>query len=51
MESTLEILEVQATEALKSVLLIVKHLPVTGGGISETKEQNTIYEASLVYEF
>jgi hypothetical protein len=40
----IEIKEVVATE-------IVKEQPVIGGGINETKEENTIYDASIVYEF
>ena len=43
--------EVQATETVKGTVLIVKEQPVIGGGINETKGENTIYEASIVYEF
>jgi len=47
----IEIKEVQATETVKGTVLIIKEQPVKGGGINETKEENTIYEASIVYEF
>ena len=48
---TFEIKEVVATEKVKGTILIVKEQPVIGGGINETKSENTIYEASIVYEF
>jgi hypothetical protein len=47
----IEIKKVVATENVKGTILIVKEQPVIGGGINETKEENTIYEASIVYEF
>lgn len=47
----IEIKEVVATETVNATILIVKEQPVIGGGINETKEENTIYEASIVYEF
>jgi len=47
----IEIKEIQATELIKGVVLIIKEQPVKGGGINETKEENTIYNASIVYEF
>ena len=47
----IEIKEVQATETVKGTVLIVKEQPVKGGGINETKEENTIYQASIIYEF
>ena len=53
MENTnakIEIIEVQATESVKGTVLMIKEQPVIGGGINQTKEENTIYEASIVYE-
>lgn len=47
----IEIKEVQATEAIKGTVLIVKEQPVNGGGINEAKEENNIYGANIVYEF
>jgi hypothetical protein len=47
----IEIIDVIATEAVKGTILIVKEQNVIGGGINETKEENTIYDASIVYEF
>ena len=47
----IEIIEVQATESVKGTVLMIKEQPVIGGGINQTKEENTIYEASIVYEF
>jgi hypothetical protein len=47
----IEIKEVVATETVNGTILFVKEQPVIGGGIKETKEENTIYEASIVYEF
>lgn len=47
----IEIKEIQATELIKGAVLIIKEQPVKGGGINETKEENTIYNASIVYEF
>lgn len=50
-KAQIEILEVQATETIKGTVLIIKEQPVIGGGIAETKEQNTIYDAGVIYEF
>ena len=47
----IEITEVIATEKIKSTILFIKEQPVFGGGINETKEENTIYDASIIYEF
>jgi hypothetical protein len=47
----IQITEVQATELVKGTVLIIQEQPVTGGGINQTKQENTIYEASIVYEF
>lgn len=47
----IEIKKVLATETVNGTILFVKEQPVIGGGIKETKEENTIYEASIVYEF
>ena len=47
----IEIIEVQATETVRGTVLIIEEQPVKGGGINQTKEENTIYEASIVYEF
>ena len=47
----IEIKVVQATEIVKGIVLIIKEQPVKGGGISETKEENTIYDACIIYEF
>jgi hypothetical protein len=50
-KAQIEIKEVVATEKVKGTILIVKEQPVIGGGINETKSENTIYDASIVYEF
>ena len=47
----IEILEVQATEPIKGTVLVIKAQPVIGGGIAEAKEENTIYDAGIIYEF
>ena len=47
----IEIIEVVATENIKGTILVVKEQPVIGGGIAEPKENNTIYDASIIYEF
>jgi len=48
--SNIEIATVH-TSNFSGTILIISEQPVIGGGISETKEENTIYEASIVYEF
>lgn len=50
-KSQIEIIEFQATETIKCTVLVIKEQPVKGGGINQTKEENTIYEADIVYEF
>jgi len=50
-KAEIEIKEVQATENIKGTVLFIKEEVVKGGGISETKEENTIYDACIVYEF
>ncbi len=50
-KAQIEISEIQATETVKGTVLIIKEQPVIGGGIDQTKEENTIYEAGIVYEF
>jgi hypothetical protein len=47
----IEIKEVVATETVKVTIVVVKEQPVIGGGINEIKEESTIYDASIVYEF
>jgi hypothetical protein len=49
--SQIEIKEIVASENVKGTILIVKEQPVIGGGINESKEENTIYDASIIYEF
>jgi hypothetical protein len=51
MISTIEIIKLTATETVKGTILIIKEQPVIGGGINQSKEENSIYEASIVYEF
>jgi len=51
MTSTIEIIKLIATETVKGTILIIKEQPVIGGGINQSKEENSIYEASIVYEF
>ena len=50
-KAQIEIKKIVATETVKGTILIIKEQHVIGGGINETKEENTIYEASIVYEF
>ena len=49
-KSNIEIATVSTSDFSNTVVLISEQ-PVKGGGINETKEENTIYEASIVYEF
>jgi hypothetical protein len=54
-KSKIEIHTVEATKSITGTVLIIKGYPEEnrGGGnlINETKEENTIYDASIVYEF
>jgi hypothetical protein len=47
----IEILEVLVSEKVKRKILIVNEQPVIGGGINESKEENTIYDAAIIYVF
>jgi len=49
-KSPIEIKNVQV-ESIKATIVIINEQPVDGGGINESKEENFIYEASIVYEF
>ncbi|CAB4142018.1 hypothetical protein UFOVP697_28 [uncultured Caudovirales phage] len=50
-KSQIEIKEIVVNETIKGTILIVKEQNLIGGGINQTKEDNTIYEASIIYEF
>lgn len=49
--ANIEIIKVVATNKISGTVLIIKEQPVIGGGISEMEEDNTIYNASIIYEF
>jgi hypothetical protein len=49
-KSTIEILSIETSDFSSTVLVILEQ-PVKGGGINESKDDNTIYDASIVYEF
>ena len=34
-----------------NTVLVISEKPVMGGGINQTKENNTIYDANMIYEF
>jgi hypothetical protein len=48
--SPIEILTVVTSDFSGTVVLISEQ-PVRGGGINESIDDNTIYEAGIVYEF
>lgn len=56
-KAQVEIIEIQATETVKGTVLTIKERPtindkpIVGGGINESKEENTIFNASIIYEF
>jgi len=50
-KAEIEIKEVIAGESIKSKILIIKEQPVFGGGISQSKEENIILDANIIYEF
>lgn len=49
-KAAIEIKTVQ-TDTTKDTVLLVLEQPVQGGGIAQTKAENTIYDAGIVYEF
>jgi hypothetical protein len=49
-KSDIEIITVSTLNFTNKVLVIFEQ-PVIGGGINETKQDNIIYDASIVYEF
>lgn len=44
-------LNIEIVKVENDTILFISDQPVLGGGVNETKEENTIYEASIVYEF
>lgn len=43
--------EIKIIEGFANDILIIKESAKVSEGIGETKEENTIYNASLIYEF
>ena len=39
------------TDTTKDTVVVISEQPVKGGGITQTAAENTIYHASIVYEF
>lgn len=42
---------IEIATVANTTILLISEQPISGGGINETKEENTIYEANIVYEF
>jgi hypothetical protein len=43
--------ELEILKGMSNEVLVIKEHPSDGISICETKEENTIYDASIIYEF